>query len=84
VVNCRVLVQETEDGVVFLRRVVPGTADRSYGIEVARLAGLPAEVVTRSRSVLSEIERRNRLSVALKQSVVSDVDVMQLPLFGDS
>lgn len=83
VINCRVLVKETEDGVLFLRRVVPGTADRSYGIEVARLAGLPSSVIERSRDVLAEIERRNRLSAALKQSVVSEVNISQLPLFGD-
>src|SRR5262249_1971995 len=43
--------------IVFLRRVTPGGASRSYGIEVARLAGLPRSVVARSRQILSELER---------------------------
>ncbi|MEB3186810.1 MAG: DNA mismatch repair protein MutS [bacterium] len=82
--NCRVTVEETPDGVVFLHRVVPGGADRSYGIEVARLAGLPAEVVARSRQVLAEIERRNRLSLSLRQTLrdeLSEGNTAQLPLF---
>ena len=49
-------VRETGGGIVFLRKVAPGAADRSYGIEVAKLAGLPAEVVERAREVLAEHE----------------------------
>ena len=55
--NYHVSVRETEDGIVFLRKVEPGSADRSYGIEVARLAGLPPGVVERSRQVLALHER---------------------------
>ena len=55
--NYHVSVKETESGIVFLRKVEPGAADRSYGIEVARLAGLPATVVERSRQVLAMHER---------------------------
>jgi DNA mismatch repair protein MutS len=54
--NFHVSVKETGGGIVFLRRVEPGAADRSYGIEVAKLAGLPNEVVTRAREVLAEHE----------------------------
>jgi len=54
--NYRVSVKETAGGIVFLRKVEPGAADRSYGIEVAKLAGLPQEVVTRAREVLAEHE----------------------------
>jgi DNA mismatch repair protein MutS len=54
--NFHVSVKETGGGVVFLRRVEPGAADRSYGIEVAKLAGLPNEVVVRAREVLAEHE----------------------------
>jgi DNA mismatch repair protein MutS len=79
--NARVLVEETGEEVVFLRRVVPGTANRSYGIEVARLAGLPHSVVHRARAVLKEIEKRNQLSAALKSSVAAEADLEQLPLF---
>jgi len=54
--NYHVSVKETGGSVVFLRRVEPGAADRSYGIEVAKLAGLPNEVVVRAREVLAEHE----------------------------
>src|SRR5438105_1768920 len=52
--NYHVSVKETGGGIVFLRRVEPGPANRSYGIEVAKLAGLPLEVIHRARDVLSE------------------------------
>ena len=54
--NYHVSVKETAGGIVFLRKVETGAADRSYGIEVAKLAGLPHEVVTRAREVLAEHE----------------------------
>lgn len=55
--NYHVAVKETPTGVVFLRKVEPGAADRSYGIEVAKLAGLPEEVIRRARAVLAEHEQ---------------------------
>jgi DNA mismatch repair protein MutS len=54
--NYHVSVKETGNGIAFLRKVEPGAADRSYGIEVAKLAGLPHEVVVRAREVLVEHE----------------------------
>jgi DNA mismatch repair protein MutS len=54
--NYHVSVKETGGGIAFLRRVEPGAADRSYGIEVAKLAGLPNEVILRAREVLAEHE----------------------------
>ena len=54
--NYHVAVKETGGGIVFLRKVSPGAADRSYGIEVAKLAGLPNQVVERAREVLAEHE----------------------------
>jgi DNA mismatch repair protein MutS len=54
--NYHVSVKESAGGIVFLRKVEAGAADRSYGIEVAKLAGLPQEVVTRAREVLDEHE----------------------------
>ena len=54
--NYHVSVKETGGGIVFLRKVEAGTADRSYGIEVAKLAGLPHEVIVRAREVLAEHE----------------------------
>ena len=60
--NYHVSVKETGGGIVFLRKVEPGAADRSYGIEVAKLAGLPNEVITRAREVLAEHESVERLA----------------------
>ena len=58
--NYHVVVKETGGGIVFLRKVEPGAADRSYGIEVAKLAGLPHEVIVRAREVLAEHENAER------------------------
>ncbi len=60
--NYHVSVKESGGGIVFLRRVEPGAADRSYGIEVAKLAGLPNEVITRASEVLAEHESVERLA----------------------
>src|SRR6185369_12360044 len=57
VMNLHVTVKEAGDQIIFLRRVEPGAADRSYGIEVARLAGLPMQVIERARQVLGLHER---------------------------
>jgi len=54
--NYSVAVKEWNDEIVFVRRVVPGAADRSYGIQVARLAGLPLEVIDRAKTILSQLE----------------------------
>ena len=55
-INCRVAVKARGDEIVFLRKILPGGADRSYGIEVAKLAGLPDKVLRRARQVLTELE----------------------------
>ena len=57
VVNCSVLVRERGDGIVFLRRIVEGPADKSYGIAVAKLAGMPEPVLRRARQILSNLEK---------------------------
>jgi DNA mismatch repair protein MutS len=56
VVNAHVSAREWQDGIVFLRKVVPGRSDRSYGIQVARLAGLPPAVIARARQILDGLE----------------------------
>jgi DNA mismatch repair protein MutS len=58
VINLHVAVKEANDRILFIRKVEPGAADRSYGIEVARLAGLPLQVIERARSVLLHHEVR--------------------------
>ncbi len=55
--NYRVAVQENRDEIIFLHRIVPGGADKSYGIYVAQLAGLPEPVLTRARQLLAELEK---------------------------
>ena len=61
--NFRVSVKEAGDRIIFLRKVEPGKADRSYGIEVARLAGLPAGVIERAREILSLHEKTEHQAV---------------------
>jgi DNA mismatch repair protein MutS len=57
VVNFHVAAREWKDDIIFLRKIVPGRADRSYGIQVARLAGIPGEVIARAREILQALER---------------------------
>ena len=61
--NLRVAVKEAGDRIIFLRKVEPGKADRSYGIEVARLAGLPMSVIERAREVLTLHEKTEHRAV---------------------
>lgn len=55
-VNYNVAVQENEEGIIFLHKIIPGSTDKSYGIHVARLAGLPIQVITRSKELLIHLE----------------------------
>jgi len=61
--NCNVAVKEWKNEVVFLHKIVPGSTDDSYGIYVAKLAGIPASVISRSKKILTQLE----LSANLKQ-----------------
>ena len=56
VVNCNVAVREWNEEIIFLHKILPGAADKSYGIQVARLAGLPKPVLARAKSILSHLE----------------------------
>jgi DNA mismatch repair protein MutS len=56
VINAHVAAREWQDDIVFLHKIVPGRSDRSYGIQVARLAGMPASVITRARAILQALE----------------------------
>ncbi|HJR58083.1 MAG TPA: DNA mismatch repair protein MutS [Vicinamibacterales bacterium] len=82
VANFHVVVREWKDDIVFLRKVVPGRSDRSYGIQVARLAGLPGSVVTRAREILNGLER-DELSRGGRPSLSGEGtrDQQQLGLF---
>jgi DNA mismatch repair protein MutS len=54
--NCNVAVREWNDQIIFLRKIVEGSTDRSYGIQVGRLAGLPREVIDRAKEILNKLE----------------------------
>ena len=89
VANFHVVVREWKDDIVFLRKVVPGRSDRSYGIQVARLAGLPATVVDRAREILNGLER-DELSRGGRPSLSGDgarnqqqLGLFQAPPSGD-
>ena len=79
--NYHVSVKETGGGIVFLRKVEPGAADRSYGIEVAKLAGLPPEVVERARQVLEEHESAQRRLTAALEADEAEPASVQLTMF---
>ncbi|MEO6969501.1 MAG: DNA mismatch repair protein MutS, partial [Chthoniobacterales bacterium] len=59
VCNFNVAVREWNEQIIFLRKIVPGGADKSYGIQVARLAGLPQEILNRAKDILSHLEKPN-------------------------
>ena len=63
-VNYNIAVKTRGEDIIFLRKILPGGADRSYGIEVARLAGLPEKLLRRAREVLTELERENGVQYA--------------------
>jgi DNA mismatch repair protein MutS len=75
-----VSVKEAGDHIIFLRKVEPGKADRSYGIEVARLAGLPMAVIERAREVLKLHERTEQV-VTGELSKTEDEGPVQIQLF---
>jgi DNA mismatch repair protein MutS len=82
--NFHVSVKENPSGIVFLRKVEPGHADRSYGIEVAKLAGLPNEVITRARQVLAQhesVEDTASRKLAVSAAAASASAAAQLTIF---
>lgn len=87
--NLNVAVREQNDRIVFLRKIVAGAADRSYGIQVARLAGLPSSVVERAREILTNLEKaelnaegRPTLAGTRRKSPGAPDPTAELPLFG--
>lgn len=78
-VNYNILVREWEDQILFLHKIVRGAADRSYGIQVGRLAGLPRSVIDRAQQILERLERgRGRRSAGVKEE---ERQVTQMLLF---
>jgi DNA mismatch repair protein MutS len=85
--NLNVAVREWEDDVVFLHKIVPGTADKSYGIHVARLAGVPREVIERAKDILADLEEEHhdatgQAKIARAEPKRSEKKAIQLTLFG--
>ena len=70
VVNYRITVKEIGEDILFLRKIVRGSADKSFGIQVAKLAGLPEDIIRRAKEILNQIERNDLLS--------TDKDTMNL------
>jgi DNA mismatch repair protein MutS len=75
--NLRVGVKEAAGGIVFLHNIEPGAASKSYGIEVAKLAGLPAAVIERAKRILRQHEKQERQSVQME----TEAEPMQLTIF---
>lgn len=81
VYNMNIAIRENKNTIVFLRRLVPGPADKSYGIEVARLAGVPQQVISRAKEILSRLEKgspydnlkKNDASSSSSLSLISDI-----------
>ncbi len=83
--NFNVVVREYHDEVIFLHRIVPGGADKSYGVQVARLAGIPKEVITRAGEVLVELEQNfARESQASSLAAERNLQNAQLLMFADA
>jgi DNA mismatch repair protein MutS len=90
IVNCHVSAREWQDDVIFLRKVLEGGSDRSYGIQVARLAGLPPSLIRRAREILVNLEKtefdiegRPRVGHG-GEGTKAEQAGRQLPLFGDA
>jgi DNA mismatch repair protein MutS len=60
--NFNIAVEENEHGIVFLRKIIPGGTDKSYGIQVAKLSGMPSEVIERSREIQFKLEKDDEIS----------------------
>jgi DNA mismatch repair protein MutS len=75
--NATVRVKEWQGDVVFLHEVLPGSADRSYGIQVAKLAGLPLPVIARAKSVLAKLEAQDRGQTA--RALADDLPLFAVP-----
>ena len=92
VANYQVTVKELPHEIVFLHQVRPGGADKSYGIEAGRLAGLPASVIDRAMQVMGQIEKHSKIAIGLRQGIKkikpvksdNSPSLQQLDIFDDS
>lgn len=79
--NYSVLVKEVGQTIAFLRKIVPGGADESYGIEVARLAGLPKNLLKRAKNILTHLEKKDEKVMKEESKLKVKEDAVQLGLF---
>ena len=70
--NFSVAVKRQGDSIKFLRKIVPGGVDESYGIEVAKLAGLPNKIINRAKELLEQLEAENKKARLVAQQIESD------------
>ncbi len=82
VINYNVLVKEHLNGIDFMHKVAPGAADKSYGIHVAKLAGIPKQIVGRAEKILERLEKRSNLKK--ERAVEEDDNTEQLEIFNAS
>ena len=81
--NYQVTVKEEDGHVIFLRKVISGGADRSYGIEVAKMAGLPKELLNRAQTIMDTMYNKSAKTVIQKKETIkSQIESGQLSLFG--
>jgi len=85
--NFNIAVREWNDQIIFLRKIVPGSTSRSYGIQVAQIAGLPERVIMRAKEILNNLERAEldevgRPRLAHTSPEKDEGDIVQLGLFG--
>jgi DNA mismatch repair protein MutS len=87
VLNLNVAVREWNEQIIFLRKILPGRADQSYGIQVARLAGLPDSIIARSKEILENLEKSElnaagqpALAKSLRKRLTPDPNAAQMPL----
>lgn len=93
VANYQVTVKEMPNEIIFLHQVRPGGADKSYGIEAGRLAGLPISVIDRAKQVMGQIEKHSKIALGLRQGIKKiqpdkrknsqELLAEQLDIFGD-
>lgn len=80
IVNFNATVVETADTVIFLRKIVRGASDNSYGIEVARMAGMPSDVIVRAKEILAGMEKRE-IEVPVQRQAATPLAARQISLF---
>ena len=76
--NYNIAVKKRGDKMIFLRKIVPGAADDSYGVEVAKLAGLPGTVISRAREILQELENGAAAPVVVTREADDQLSMLDL------